>query len=198
MVVLGLAVNLEPTRIALITLLLAGDRPGRRLCALLAAGVGVPGVVGLILLLVVGRVPVLSTGVNPAAVQFAIGAAALVLAAVLAVRGGSVRIPAPSGRVQGAVGLGLSLPSVEYLALLAIIASTPVSATVQVAALVTFLLLASLVTIAALVSLLVAPEQTRSGARRVDEWVRSRSRRQLAVVAAVVGALLTVTAAPRL
>ena len=85
---LGLAVNLEPTRIGLVPLLLARDRPIMQLLAYLVGSLTVNLGFGLVILFVFHRNPFGDSSSNGGKAQIAVGALALVVAALLAVLAG--------------------------------------------------------------------------------------------------------------
>ena len=92
--------------------------------------------------------------------------------------------------IAAVAGLGIALPSVDYLAALAVIAASGASATVQIIALVTFTIVAFTFVEVPLIAFLVAPERTRQLVGALDVWVRARSRLQVAALLAVVGVVL--------
>lgn len=88
------------------------------------------------------------------------------------------------------VGGTLSLPSIDYLALLIIIATSTAAPLEQAAALVVFLLIGSSVVMAPLVGYLIAPARTLELLGRFGAWSRSRSLIEYAALLAVIGVLL--------
>ena len=93
--------------------------------------------------------------------------------------------------ISGAVGLAAaSIPSVDYLALLVLIAASATTPAIQVAALITFVFLANLVVAIPIFSSLIAPRWTQSVFERFHAWVLSRSRRDVAAFVAIAGVLL--------
>jgi hypothetical protein len=90
------------------------------------------------------------------------------------------------------VGFILALPSVEYLALLALIAGSEAPALTQTAALLTYVLVANAVAAIPLVSYLVAPDRTRAVLARFYDWIRARRRQDWALLLAVAGVLMLV------
>ena len=218
---LGLAVNLEPTRIGLVPLLLARDRPIMQLLAYLVGSLTVNLGFGLVILFVFHRIPFGDSSSNGGKAQIAVGALALVVAAILAVRGLRTRsAPNASGKtpavgtgeprsverfttsvrnilrkgrspwVAGLVGLGVGLPSVDYLAVLIIIGTSQQPPSQQAAALVAFVLLGSLVVLAPLIGYLLAPAQTLRRIERFAVWTRSRSLIEYAGLLTLIGLLL--------
>jgi len=92
--------------------------------------------------------------------------------------------------VAAMVGGTLSLPSVDFLALLIIIATSKTSPGEQVSALVTFLIIGSSVVMAPLVGYLIAPARTMDVLGRFGAWSRSRSLIEYAALLALIGILL--------
>jgi len=92
--------------------------------------------------------------------------------------------------VAGLVGGTLSLPSVDFLALLIIIATSKANPGEQVSALVTFLIIGSSVVMAPLIGYLIAPERTMEILSRFGAWSRSRSLIEYAALLALIGVLL--------
>lgn len=219
-VLLGLAVSIEPTRIGLIALLLTKQHPMRHLATFVAAGLTISMGVGLAVLFVFHHGFLGQARLDPAWVQIGIGVVALLLAAVLASNIPLGRIRKPAGGsgdtletadptrlkklsartktfvrgesriLSGSIGAALAMPSFDYMALLALIIASGKSPLEQVAALLTFLLLASVAAIVPLFSFLVAPAATRRGVARFNDWIRSRTRWHAAVFVAILGVVL--------
>ncbi|OYN80878.1 hypothetical protein CG716_07740 [Mycolicibacterium sphagni] len=230
MVLLGLAVSIEPARVGLIALLLTRPRPARHLLVFLCTGLAMSLSVGFAVLFVFHHIFLGKANFNPALIQIGIGGVALVLGALLMskiplrqfsrremaeVPAGStadsavvVQDPPPPSRFKrlsnrvrgfvqgesswfsGSVGAALAMPSVDYMALLALIIASKTPPAEQAAALVTFLLLASWAAVVPLLSFLVAPAKTRIWVQRFNEWIRTRTRRHAGVFVAVVGIIL--------
>lgn len=91
--------------------------------------------------------------------------------------------------LSGLVGVGVGLPSVDYLALLVVIATSRTSPTEQVAALVTFLVIGNAVVAIPLISYLLSPAKTLERLDRFGAWIRSRSQIEYAILLAVIGVL---------
>ena len=85
-------------------------------------------------------------------------------------------------------GLGIALPSVDYLAALAVILASGAPAATQVGALLMFNVVAFALVEIPLVAYLVAPERTRAAMEALDAWLRSRRRRDVAALLAGLGA----------
>lgn len=218
--VLAVAVNVEPTRIGLLPLLLSRPKPLLQLLAFLAGSMSVSLGFGLLVLFVFERNPFGDSSSNGGMAQILVGAVALTIAAAMAIRWLSKRDsaaleqrtpaePRPPGRVEkltttvrrvlgrsrspwlsGIVGVGAGLPSVDYLAVLLVIGTSGAGPTEQAAALVTVILLSSLVIMVPLVGYLVAPAKTLVLIDRFGAWTRSRSGIEYAMLLALIGILL--------
>jgi hypothetical protein len=91
---------------------------------------------------------------------------------------------------SGSIGAALAMPSVDYMALLALIIASKTPPIEQATALVTFLLLASWAAVIPLVSFLVVPGKTRIWVQRFNEWIKTRTRKHAGMFVAVVGVVL--------
>lgn len=91
------------------------------------------------------------------------------------------------------LGMGCSLPSVDFMALLLLIASSGAPAVVQVGTLFMFLTLGNLATVLPLVSHRIAPEATLRKVEEFQTWIRSRSRRDIALILTVFGLFIIAT-----
>ncbi len=200
LLVMAVAVSLEPFRIGLSVVMLKRPRPHRQLAAFLAGGFAMGLAVGVTVLFVIGRRLPQAHFTLPR-VQIVIGALALLAAVALAVTPGKAR-PAPewlsrllegqSLWVAGAVGLGIALPSVDYLAALAVIAASGASAATQLSALILFNVVAFALVEIPLIAYLVAPARTSATMTTLNDWIRARRRKEVAGLLAVVGAVLLV------
>ncbi|HPX37209.1 MAG TPA: GAP family protein, partial [Mycobacterium sp.] len=132
-------------------------------------------------------------------VQIAIGALALLAAAYLALTRGRPRTPPVwlirlledrSLWVAGVAGLGIALPSLDYLAALAVIAAGAATAGARLTALLMFNVVAFTLVEIPLLAYLVAPERTRAAMTGLHHWIRARRRREVAALLAVVGTVL--------
>ena len=220
-ILLGIAVNFEPTRIGLVPLLLARQKPLLQLFAFLVGSLVSTVTFGLVVLFGFQRSPLGSSSADGGKAQIAVGAVALVVAAGMAVHGATTRRGARNGSpaavpdntepgalgkaagvvsgifrrgqspwVSGLVGLASGVPSVDFLAVLLIIGTSPTSEFGKVAALALFVALGSLVVTAPLIGYLLAPRKTLDLLGRFGTWTRSRSRMEYAVALAIVGCLL--------
>jgi hypothetical protein len=158
--------------------------------------------VGLVVLFVFRRRLLGSAYFTLPKVQILIGVLALLAAAALAVRTGRGIGPAKlstrlqgllGGRslwVSGLAGMGIALPSVDYLAALAVILASGAAAMKQVGALLMFNALAFALVQIPLVAGLVAPDKTRTAMAALNDWIRSRRRAEVATLLAGVGCVL--------
>jgi Sap, sulfolipid-1-addressing protein len=215
---MAIAVSLEPFRIGMTVLLINRPRPPLQLLAFLAGGFAMGITVGVIVLFIL-RPALQSTHFTVPRVQIVVGAVLLVNAAVVATgvagrRGDgfpSLRVD-PAGRVAGkfgplatrtrqlldgsslwtagVAGLGIALPSVDYLAVLALIAAAGAATATQVGALLLFNVVAFGLVEIPLIAYLVAPDRTRTTLSALHDWVRSRRRRAVTVLLAAVGFVL--------
>jgi hypothetical protein len=132
-------------------------------------------------------------------VQIVIGVLALLMAALLA----AGVMPAPklpaqarwlvSGQslwVATVAGLGIALPSVDYLAVLAVIVASGAAPSTQVGALLVFNAVALALVELPLVAYLLAPARTRAFMAALNDWIRSRRRGEVAAVLVGVGCVL--------
>ncbi|WP_179965031.1 GAP family protein [Mycolicibacterium sarraceniae] len=228
-VLLGLAVSIEPARIGLIALLLTRPRPARHLFVFLCTGLTVSLSVGFAVLFIFHHSFLSKANFNPALIQIGIGAVAVLLGGLLAsniplkqfARKEMVEVPAgaadtpvvvqdaaPPSRFSrlstkvrgfakgesswfsGSIGAALAMPSVDYMALLALIIASKAPPIEQASALVTFLLLASWAAVIPLLSFMVVPGKTRIWVQRFNEWIRTRTRKHAGAFVAVVGIIL--------
>lgn len=218
--VLAIAVNFEPTRIGLITLMLSKSRPMLHMLAFLCTTFVVTTGVGLLVLLVFHHGIFTGLNISGPKVQIAMGAIAVLIAALLVTKlfkaketlpvdpsgapveraaGGPLAklskrarhlVHGESPWLSGVMGLGVAVPSVDYMALLVLIAASGAAPMVQVGALLTFVVVGDIVVAIPLVCSLVAPERTRAVLHVLQNWVRARSRRDFAILLAVIGALM--------
>jgi hypothetical protein len=206
LLVMAVAVSLEPFRIGMTVLMLNRPRPILQLLAFLVGGFTMGTAVGLVVLFVLRPALLGSAHFTLPKVQIVIGVLALLVAAVLAT-GLQLRRSAHPGRlstqarrltngsspwVAAVAGLGIALPSVDYLAALAVILASGTAAMTQVAALLMFNVVAFALVELPLVAYLIAPHRTRAAMNALHRWLRSRRRRDVAALLAGVGGLLVV------
>ena len=198
LLVMAVAVSLEPFRIGMSVLMLNRPRPLLQLTAFLCGGFLMGLTVGaVVLFLLESRLE--SAHFTLPRVQIAIGLLALLVAAFLALTKGRPRTPpawltrlldGQSLWVAGAAGLGIALPSVDYLAALAVIGTADIGSTTRFAALLIFNVVAFALVEIPLLAYLVAPDRTRARFAALNDWLRARGRRGVAVLLAVVGVVL--------
>jgi Sap-like sulfolipid-1-addressing protein len=198
--VMAIAVSLEPFRIGMTVLMLNRPRPMLQLLAFLCGGFVMGISVGLVVLFVFRPSLLGSPHFTLPKVQIGIGVLALLAAAVVATNVLAGRFGRPTragallkGRslwVAAAAGLGIALPSVDYLAALAVILASGAAATTQVGALLVFNVVAFALVEVPLMAYLLAPEKTRASMTRLNDWIRSRRRREVAALLAAVGCVL--------
>lgn len=199
LLVMAVAVSLEPFRVGMSVLMLNRPRPHLQLAAFLCGGFLMGLTVGSVVLFAVESRLLTSAHFTLPKVQIVIGTFALVAAVVVAATKSRARTPPPwltrllggqSLWVAGAAGLGIALPSVDYLAALAVIAAGSATATIRVSALLAFNLVAFALVEIPLLAYLVAPERTLAAMTGLHNWIRARQRREVAGLLAVVGAVL--------
>ena len=176
--VMALAVSVEPFRIGMTVLMLNRPRPALQLLAFLFGGFAMGTTVGLVVLFVFRRALLGSTYFTLPKVQILIGVLTLFVAGVVAIDvpgrlglrpdkigdAGQRVLSGHSLSVAGIAGLGIALPSVDYLAALAVILASGAAALTQVAVLVMFNVVAFALVEIPLLAYLLAPE----GDRHVD------------------------------
>lgn len=89
-----------------------------------------------------------------------------------------------------ALGVGIAIPSVDYLALLMIIATSGGPIGLQIAALLTFLTVANVVLLIPITSYLLVPEKTKGALERLRRWILARRRRDFAILLTIAGCLM--------
>jgi hypothetical protein len=208
---MAVAVSLEPFRIGMTVLMINRQRPRLQLLAFLAGGFAMGTTVGLIVLFIL-RPALGSAHFTLPRVQIIVGVvllinAALVASGVMSKRGdGSAGLNSRrfeplatrtrqllNGRslwTASVAGLSIALPSVDYLAVLALIVASGAEASVQFGALLLFNVVAFGFVEIPLLSFLVAPDRTRTAVSALQDWLRSRRRRAVTIVLAAVGCVL--------
>jgi hypothetical protein len=199
--VMAIAVSMEPFRIGMTALMLNRPRPALQLLAFLSGGFAMGATVGLVVIFAFRPGLLGSAHFTLPKVQIAIGALAVLMAALLA--SGVMPMPRVPARARGlargpslwvatVAGLGIALPSIDYLAVLAVIVASGAAPSTQVGALLVFNVVAFAFVELPLVAYLLAPGRTRSLMAALNDWIRSRRRRGAAAVLAVVGCVLLV------
>lgn len=201
LLVMAVAVSLEPFRIGMTVLMLNRPGPARQLLAFLGGGFAMGTAVGVVVLFVL-RHPLSGAHFTLPKVQIVIGVLALLVAAVVLAapfpRRGMEKLSTRARHlmggsslwVAGAAGLGIALPSVDYLAALAVILASGAAPATQLAALLTFNVVAFTLVEIPLVAYLAAPDRTRAVMAALHTWILSHHRRNVAVVLATVGCVL--------
>jgi Sap, sulfolipid-1-addressing protein len=183
--VMAVAVSMEPFRIGMTVPMLNRPRPALQLLAFLSGGFVMAGTVGLVVLFAFRPGLLGSAHFTLPKVQIVIGALAVLVAALLTT--GVMPMPSlpararglargPSLWVAGVAGLGIALPSIDYLAVLAVVASDATSST-QVGALLVFMVVAFAFVELPLLAYLMAPDRTRASMAALNDWIRSHRRR---------------------
>jgi hypothetical protein len=199
LLVMAVAVSLEPFRIGMSVLMLNRPRPHLQLAAFLCGGFLMGLSVGMVVLFgLEARIPRSAHFTLPR-VQILIGVLALLVAAILAVTKGRDRtapdwlrrlLDGESLWVAGAAGLSIALPSIDYLAVLAVIAAAGLAPAARFGALLTFNVAAFALVEIPLLAHLVAPQLTRAAMTNLHNWIRTRRRHEVATLVAVVGVVL--------
>ena len=203
LLVMAVAISLEPFRIGMTVLMLNRPRPHLQLLVFLCGGFVMGTTVGLVVLFVLHRRLLESNHFTLPKVQLVIGALALVAAVYLALRPGPAdgeqswmsRLANRATRdgslwVAAVAGFAIALPSVDFLAVLAVILASGTGPATQVAALMLFQVVAFMLVEIPLTAYLIAPQRTLSAMTSLNEWVRSRRRREVAAMLGVVGVVL--------
>lgn len=214
--ILALALNFEPNRLGVIGFLLLRAHPIRQLLVFLSTSFLVSALAGITVLFVVDRGSLLQSRSSSAVMQIVVGILALLAAAVLLLRGPAApnqprnglveRVTARAGGltrggstwVAAALGVGISLPSVDYIALLLMIAASGQSPRVQVSALFTFLIVANAILLVPVISYAVARQRTLRILETVRSWAVGRSRREYAALLTLAGAVMLTVGLRRL
>jgi hypothetical protein len=97
-----------------------------------------------------------------------------------------------------ALGVGIALPSVDFVALLLLIAASGEQPNIQVAALFTFLTVANTILLIPMFGYVFAKERTVRILENLRSWVLARSRRDYAVLLAIAGTLMLTVGVRRL
>lgn len=204
LLLMGAAVSLEPIRIGMTVLMLNRPRPLLQLLAFLTGGFTMGTAVGLIVLFLV-RPAVGSAHFTLPTVQLVVGAVLLLFAAAVATgkvgpradrEPGAVAtrarrlLESPSLWIAGVAGLGIALPSVDYLAALALIVVSGAAAATQVGALLLFNVVAFSLVEIPLLAYVVAPERTLAALSALYDWMQSGRRHKVAALLAIVGCVL--------
>jgi hypothetical protein len=202
--VMAIAVSLEPFRIGMTVLMLNRPRPMLQLLTFLCGGFAMGMTVGVVVLFVLRRRLLGSAYFTLPRVQIFIGVLALLAAAVVIMKrspaAGPGQLAARAQRLvtgrslwmAGVAGLGIALPSIDYLAALAVILASGAAALTQVGALLMFNVVAFAVVEVPLLAYLMAPQATRASMEALHDWIRSRRRIEVATLLAGVGCVLLI------
>ena len=202
--VMAIAVSLEPFRIGMTVLMLNRPRPMLQLLAFLCGGFAMGMTVGVVVLFVLRRRLLGSAYFTLPRVQIFIGVLALLAAAVVIMKRSRAAGPGQlaaraqrlvTGRslwVAGVAGLGIALPSIDYLAALAVILASGAAALTQVGAVLMFNVVAFALVEVPLLAYLMAPQATRASMEALHDWIRSRRRIEVATLLAGVGCVLLI------
>jgi hypothetical protein len=199
--IMALAVSIEPFRIGMTVLMLNRPRPALQLFAFLCGGFAMGTTVGLVVLFVFRRILLGTSFVTVPRVQLLIGLLVLVIAAAIAInlfgrlgprpaklaRPATELLKGDSLSVAGIAGVTIALPSIDYLAALAVILASGTAALTQVAALIAFNVVAFALVEIPLLAYLLAPKPTAKAVAALHEWIRSRRRRDVAITLAIIG-----------
>jgi Sap-like sulfolipid-1-addressing protein len=201
--VMAVAISLEPFRIGMTVLMLKRPRPILQLLAFLCGGFVMGLSLGLVVLFVVRPRLLGSAHFTLPRVQIVVGIMALVIAVIVATTAlrGRLELPRTATRarqllngsslwIAGIAGLGIALPSFDYLAVLAVILASGVTPTTQFGALLMFNVVAFALVEIPLICYLAAPEKTRTLMVALNDWIGSRRRREVAALLAGVGCVL--------
>ncbi|KUI22423.1 hypothetical protein AU193_19680 [Mycobacterium sp. GA-1285] len=212
LLLMALAVSLEPFRVGMTVVMLNRPRPVLQLLVFVIGGFVMGISVGVIVLFVL-RPPLGSRQSTLPWVQIIVGAVILINAALvytgLLGRAGTDAPPGPAIRMltplatfarrlldsrslwtAGVAGLGIALPSVDYLAALALIVASGTAFTTQLGALILFNVVAFALVEIPLLCYLVAPTRTRAALSALYDWLRAQGRRGVSLLLAVVGGVL--------
>jgi hypothetical protein len=206
LLVMAVAVSFEPIRIGLTVMMLARTRPMLQLLAFLCGGFAMGMSVGLLVLFVFRDTVSGATNFTLPKVQIIIGVLALLAAIVIAAnitagwfRRGTLTEVSTRARkllqgrslwVAGVVGSGIALPSVDYLAALAVILASGATPATQTWALLVFNVVALALVEIPLIGFLMAPDRTRAMMAGLHDWIRSRPRRHVALLLGAAGCVM--------
>lgn len=208
--IMALAVSVEPFRIGMTVLMLNRPRPTLQLFVFLCGGFAMGTTVGLTVLFLLRRILLGTSFVTVPRVQVLIGLLMLCVAVVVGfdvvgrlgphhaklTQPATKLLKGDSLSVAAIAGLSIALPSVDYLAALAVILASGAAAPTQIAVLVMFNVVAFALVEIPLLAYLISPTRTARAVVALHAWIRSRRRRDVAITLAVIGcAFLTVGAA---
>ncbi|MBF9522212.1 hypothetical protein BKG83_19560 [Mycobacteroides chelonae] len=210
---MALGVSVEPTRLGLTVLMLNRPRPLLQLFVFLCGAFVMGLSLGLTLLFVLRVSRMGQSDVSGPYIQVGLGVLALVVAAALAITASVQRPPAApraprtgfadkiarrvrgflqnnSLWVAGVSGLGIALPSADFLAVIALIHASGATQPVQSMALLFFNAVAFSMVGLPLLSYAAMPGRTYEMVTALHTWVRSRRRIDVAWIVAVLGLII--------
>jgi hypothetical protein len=85
------------------------------------------------------------------------------------------------------LGMACSLPSIDFVAVLVLIAASGAPALTQIGVLLLFLTVGNSATVVPLLCYSIAPSKTMDKVHAFQRWIRSRSRQDVAIMLAVLG-----------
>ncbi|MGD9621714.1 MAG: GAP family protein [Mycolicibacterium sp.] len=212
LLVMAVAVSLEPFRVGMTVLMINRPRPALQLLVFLIGGFAMGISVGVVVLFIL-RPALGSAHFTLPVVHIVVGAVLLVNAVLVATKavgrgGGRIAAGGLARRLRplaararqwlntrslwtaGVAGLGIALPSVDYVAALALIVASGTAAATQFGALILFNVVAFALVEIPLLCYLVAPDRTRATLAALYDRLRSQGRRGVAVLLAAVGFVL--------
>lgn len=228
--ILALAMNVEPSRPVWVPLMLVRPRPILQLVALFLGSFLSGLALGLLVLFVFRQTPFGGNTANAALMQIGVGLFSLVIAALLVsnislpgrrrpdseTADGQASSPTVSAIdkmsdrarnilrrgnspwLSAAIGIGIGAPSLEFIAALVVIASSGATKPTEIAAVLTFLVVGNLLIVIPLVTYLFAPTKARAWIGRFDTWLRTRGRKEFAMIVAGLGLIQLVIGLARL
>ncbi|WP_078326761.1 GAP family protein [Mycobacteroides salmoniphilum] len=210
---MALGVSVEPTRLGLTVVMLNRPRPLLQLFVFLCGAFVMGLSLGLTLLFVLRVSPMGNADVSGPYIQVGLGVLALLVAAVLAITA-SIRRPAAAPRaprsglagklttrvrgflrnnslwVAGVSGLGIALPSADFLAVIALIHASGATQPVQSMALLFFNAVAFSMVALPLLSYAAMPARTYEMVSALHTWIRTRRRIDVAAIVAILGLII--------
>jgi hypothetical protein len=214
--IMACVTSTEPFRLAMTVVMLGRPRPVLTLLSFLAGGFITGMSVGVVVLFGLRSVITQSQDLVLPILEIGLGIVAWLIAAFLVVRRPAVQDPeaqaarppnnAPkrftslrsylnghSPIIAGLTGISIALPSVDYLAALAVILASGAAWTTQVGALLMFNLIAFAFVELPLVGYLFAPQRTRLAMTALNDWIAAHRRLTVAGGLAIVGTILIIT-----
>lgn len=216
--VMACVTSTEPFRLAMTVVMLGRPRPIVTLLSFLTGGFLTGMTVGLVVLFGLRSVVAASQDHVLPIVEISLGVVSWLIAAVLVFKRPSAKadetptellaqqrgtqqgpsrfaalrnyLNGHSPLIAGLTGISIALPSVDYLAALAVILSSGASASTQIGALLMFNAVAFAFIELPLAGYLFAPERTRLVMTRLNNWIAEHRRLTVAGGLAIVGTIL--------